>query len=189
MDEKINNHQRSPRYVNCLEFLDEDGERSAIEIEMNKQKIKDDKPVHIGVAILQWSKLLFLSFMEYLKEHLESGSYQTCYTDTDSLCLGLTKSMVFDKTESEDAKIKKMFLPIVKPEKMKSFLSTYKDWFVTTDQIEDIRCPGKLKIEFSMLEGHFVALCSKSYIAECQLEQKIATKGIPHSSKLELEVS
>ena len=156
---------------------------------MKKQKVIDDKPVHIGVAILQWSKLLFLRFMEFLKEHLEVGSYQTCYTDTDSLCLGLTRTLYFEKDESEDDKIRKMFLPIVKPEKMKSFLSIYKDWFVTNNKIEDVRCPGKMKIEFTMLEGHFIALCSKSYLAECKLEQKIATKGIPHNLKLEREVS
>ena len=47
----------------------------------------------------------------------------------------------------------------------------------------------KMKIEFTMLDGHFIALCSKSYLAECKLEQKIATKGIPHNLKLEREVS
>ena len=33
------------------------------ELTMRKKRIWDDKPVHVGVAILQWSKLIFLRYL------------------------------------------------------------------------------------------------------------------------------
>ena len=49
-----------PHFVTEAEICDDFGEVSAYEIKMRKKKIIDSKPVHIGVAILQHSKLLLL---------------------------------------------------------------------------------------------------------------------------------
>ena len=47
----------------CLtetELNSANGDFCAFEIQMKKNKVNDAKPVHLGVAILQHSKLLFL---------------------------------------------------------------------------------------------------------------------------------
>ena len=52
--------ERKPFFVDFKEFLDENGDCEGWEITMRKRKTKDDKPVHLALAILQHSKLLFL---------------------------------------------------------------------------------------------------------------------------------
>jgi len=52
--------ERSPFFKKSSEVLTEDGEVACYVTNLTKAVVKDDKPVHIGVAILQWSKLLFL---------------------------------------------------------------------------------------------------------------------------------
>ena len=46
---------------------------------MDQKKVNDDKLVHVGVAILQESKLMFLKFVQFLREFLKPGSYQPIY--------------------------------------------------------------------------------------------------------------
>jgi len=61
MDEKkVEKYVAKPLFVSETELCDELGEVSAHEIIMNKRKIIDAKPVHVGVSILQHSKLLML---------------------------------------------------------------------------------------------------------------------------------
>ena len=52
--------QRSPLCKQIIEIQDEEGEERAIEVVMKKKRIKDNKPITFGLAILQWSKLLFI---------------------------------------------------------------------------------------------------------------------------------
>ena len=52
--------ERSPLCRQTVEIQDEAGEEAAIEVTMKKKKIKDNKPIHMGLAILQWSKYLFI---------------------------------------------------------------------------------------------------------------------------------
>ena len=68
---------------NNEEILDEEGELIATEISSLPSKVKDTKPVHVSVAILQHAKLLFLRFMWFLFDHLEPGSFRSVYADTD----------------------------------------------------------------------------------------------------------
>ena len=49
-----------PRFVSMTEILDENGEPESWEVATRKKTIEDDKPVHFSLAILQYSKLLFL---------------------------------------------------------------------------------------------------------------------------------
>ena len=46
---------------------------------------------------------------------------------------------------SRKAIIAATFLPLVKPEKMESFLTDWGKWFVLEDTHEDAKIPGKLK--------------------------------------------
>ena len=57
----------------------EDQTEGIHEFVMEPRKVIDNKIVHVGVAILQQSKIMFLEFLEFLREYLVPGSYQTVY--------------------------------------------------------------------------------------------------------------
>ena len=134
---------KSPFYESNLEVYDEADNLTCYKVKMKKNKITDSKPVHIGVAILQWSKVLFIKFMYWLEEHLEDGAFKSCYADTDSMALALTRSGPEHKNPEQN--LRALFDPLVKSSKKASWEATWKEWFVTTDEIWDIRKPGKLK--------------------------------------------
>ena len=52
--------ERSPFFRKTSEVMDENGEIACYMTNLTKADVSDNKPCHIGVAILQWSKLLFL---------------------------------------------------------------------------------------------------------------------------------
>ena len=135
--------KKKPFYRGRKEVYDEHDELACYIVQMDKKHITDSKPVHIGVAILQWSKVLFIRFMYWLEEHLEEGAFKTCYADTDSMALALTRSG--PEHEIPEHNLRSLFDPLVKPSKKESWEVSWKDWFVTTDEIWDIRKPGKLK--------------------------------------------
>ena len=126
--------------------------------------------------------------MYYLKDHLIAGSYRNAYCDTDSMCIATSKTLDFDSSMDLESQYRAIFDPIVRPEMRDSWEATWKSWFVTTNAVEDQRFPGKLKLEFSMNQGHFVALAPKTYMASSSEDTKFASKGIPHTVKLQIQV-
>ena len=140
---KLIKDEKSPFFRQTLTVFDEDDNLSCYMGSLTKRKVTDDKPVHIGVSILQWSKYLFIDFMYFLEQHLIDGSFKTAYADTDSMALALTKTE--NQTGTLRQRLKGMFEPIVKPEMKSSWDQQWENWFVTTDQTWDIRRPGKLK--------------------------------------------
>ena len=78
-EKKLTKHIRSPFYKHHTALPSEDSKSDLIELVMDQKKVTDDKLVHVGVAILQESKLLFLRFVQFLREFLISGSYQPIY--------------------------------------------------------------------------------------------------------------
>ena len=129
--------------------------------------------------------------MEFIKNHLKSGSYRTTYCDTDSMCLATTQTLTVSPDADLETQYRAFFDPIVRPEMRDSWEANWKSWFVTTEQVEDQRFPGKLKLEFSMNRGHFVALAPKTYMAynaDDPKNIKLASKGVPHTVELTIEV-
>ena len=61
-EEKVVKLEAKPQFVDYKEYLDENNDLEAWEITMRKKRIQDDKPVHLSLAILQHSKLLFLRY-------------------------------------------------------------------------------------------------------------------------------
>ena len=59
-EEEVTLLERSPLCRQTIEIQDEAGQEAATEVVMRKKKIKDSKPIHMGLAILQWSKFLFI---------------------------------------------------------------------------------------------------------------------------------
>lgn len=66
----------------------EDGKIEEFEVKMDIKNVFDDKPITTGIAILQYSKMLFLRFVYFLADHLEPNSFRLAYADTDSLGIG-----------------------------------------------------------------------------------------------------
>ena len=67
----------------------EDGNIEEFEVKMDIKNVFDDKPITIGLAILQYSKMLFLQFVYFLADHLEPNSFRLVYGDTDSIGIGM----------------------------------------------------------------------------------------------------
>ena len=59
-EDKAEKQEDKPRYMHTVEIPDESGEPESWEITSRKKFVDDDKPVHFALAILQYSKLLFL---------------------------------------------------------------------------------------------------------------------------------
>ena len=76
---KLEKSIRSPFYKNHSELPSEDNKFGLVEVVMDQKKVNDDKLVHVGVAILQESKLMFLKFVQFLREFLLPGSFQPIY--------------------------------------------------------------------------------------------------------------
>ena len=109
---------------------------------------------------------------------------------------------------SREEQYRAIFDPIVRPEKRADWEREWKQWFVTTTDVEDERFPGKLKRELSIFalksfpvleefgfqNGQFVALAPKTYMSYNANPDtinpdkvKCGTKGIPHSQQIALE--
>ena len=56
-----------------------------LELNLSKTRIEDSMPVHVGNSILAYSKLHFLLFITFLRNHLRKGAYKLCYADTGML--------------------------------------------------------------------------------------------------------
>ena len=90
--------------------------------------------------------------MWFLFDHLEAGSFRTCYADTDSMAIATTRTAQFTEKMSTEERYRCVFDPIVRPEKRQSWKANWKKWFVTTNTIEDGLTPGKLKCKlFSLI--------------------------------------
>lgn len=85
--------------------------------------------------------------------------------------------------------MKKVFWPIVQPDKLDEFKTKWSDWLVLTDTVEDEKTPGKLKTEFSTGNGQMVCLAPKSYYIFCRETEtsKDGRKGIPNYVDLKLD--
>jgi hypothetical protein len=76
---KLKKFSESPFYKNDSFLTTEEGNMGIHEFVMEQRRVTDDKLVHVGVAILQHSKLMFLEFVQFLRDYLIPGSYKTVY--------------------------------------------------------------------------------------------------------------
>ena len=83
--------------------------------------------------------------MWFLFDHLEKGSFRTCYADTDSMAIATTKTIPLEDGMSTEMRYRCVFDQIIRPDMRESWEENWKKWFVTTDTIEDGLTPGKLK--------------------------------------------
>ena len=66
-DKDLERYRKNPFYRTRKDVHDENDKLACYLVKMDKKKITDSKPVHIGVAILQWSKVLFIRYVLYYR--------------------------------------------------------------------------------------------------------------------------
>ena len=95
-DKEINKLVSEPNY-HTINYISED----LSIIEMNKTKVKMNKPIYLGLSILDISKMLMYEFWyDYIKPKY-NGSVKLCYMDTDSFVMNI-KTNDFYKDISSD---------------------------------------------------------------------------------------
>ena len=185
-NEKLEVYAKKAMYKGHIDHETEDQESVLTEVTMMKQKILDDRPIHVGLAILQLSKLKLLTFVNFLEKYLDKNAFKICYVDTDSVALATTRTRSLSGKETLEGKLRKIFLPMISPDKQENFLKEWGKEFVLKDTIQNSRTPGLMKIEFDISKGIFCALSPKTYFVEDDedLNYKRSSKGIPAKVKL-----
>ena len=83
-DEKRNKLVSEPNYHTTKRFSE-----NLSAIEMRKTKVKMNKPVYLGMSILDISKMhLYKFWYDYIKPKYEDRA-KLCYTDTDSFIINI----------------------------------------------------------------------------------------------------
>ena len=147
--------------------------------------------------------------MYFLYDHLKEGSFRTGYADTDSMCLGLSRTRPIPTNATQEEYYRCLFDDLVKPSMKESWEAQWKSWFVTTNEISDQRMPGKLKCklfncslnsdllisyeylaEFGISKGHFIALSAKCYFTyDMETEgRKLGAKGCSNLNGLDVKI-
>ena len=90
-EEQIIKSVSEPNYHTTKHFTE-----SLLGIEMKKTKVRMNKPLYLGMTILDISKILMYKFCyEYIKPKY-GDSAKLCYTDTDSFIIYIFIESVFD---------------------------------------------------------------------------------------------
>ena len=85
-----------PNYHKTKHFSD-----NLLAIEMNKTKVKINKPVYIGMSILDISKTLMYEFWyDYVKPKYKDKA-KLCYTDTDSFVINIFTEDFFEDINND----------------------------------------------------------------------------------------
>ena len=63
----------------------------------------------------------------------------------NSCCIATTETRLITSNMTPEQKLRAVYDPIVKEEMRESWEKNWKSWFCTTNEVEDIRWPGKLK--------------------------------------------
>ena len=96
IDKKRNKLVSEPNY-HTINYISED----LSIIEMNKTRVKMNKPIYVGLSILDISKILMYEFWyDYMKPKY-GNRVKLCYMDTDSFIMSI-KTNVFYKDISID---------------------------------------------------------------------------------------
>ena len=145
-------------------------------VRMRHKKILCTEPTHVGVWVLQASKLRNMIAVRTMETYLNPRKFTLCYADTDSLFMCLTELHIDDCVKPE---YKDKWLRDVRPQLfVNEYCDKHKENFIQTKLKNDkwnmteecckkenkrqSREPGLLKLE---AEGHkFNALVPKSYI-------------------------
>ena len=111
------------------------------ELTKHLKTVTERYPLHCGLSVLHYSKLILMEFVLFLHEFLEKDSFEICYSDTDSMAISMTGSME----------------TLVRPEKRCEWNDAQMRWFVQDhEDARDLRRPGKMKLEWSTKDGALI---------------------------------
>ena len=138
-------------------------------VEMHKKKLLLNRPIYVGMAILDLSKLLMYDFYyKKLGEMYPQSKYELLYTDTDSLIIEIETEDVYADMASE--KYKNLFDTSNYPPNHPSFDETNR------------KVLGKMKDEcFGNPIIEFVGLRSKMYSVKSEEVNISKAKGVKNS--------
>ena len=71
---------------------------------MNKTKVKMNKPTHLGLSILEISKLLMYEFWYYYMKPKYEDNVKLCYMDTDSFMMNIKTEDSYKDVANDAAK-------------------------------------------------------------------------------------
>ena len=95
-DEKRNKLVSEPNYHTTKHFSE-----NLLAIEMKKTKVKMNKPIYLGMSILDISKTLMYKFWyDYFKPKYGDKA-KLCYTDTDSFIIHITTEDFFENISND----------------------------------------------------------------------------------------
>ena len=95
-DEKRNKLVSEPNYHTTKHFSD-----NLLAIEMKKTKVKMNKPVYLGMSILDISKMLMYEFWyDYVKPKYKDKA-KLCYMDTDSFVINIFTEDFFEDINND----------------------------------------------------------------------------------------
>ena len=95
-DKKINRLVSEPNY-HTINLISED----LSIIEMKKTKVKMNKPIYLGLPILEISKTLMYEFWyDYMKPNY-NDNVELCYTDTDSFIININTNDFYEDIASD----------------------------------------------------------------------------------------
>ena len=161
-DEKRNKLVSEPNYHTTKRFSE-----NLLAIEMKKTKVKMNKPIYLGMSILDISKTLMYKFWyDYFKPKYGDKA-KLCYTDTDSFIINTITEDFFD-TSNYDENDKRP-LPIGKNKKV---IGLFKD-----------ELGGKIMEEFCALRAKTYAYLINGYNDDDYNEEKMINKRAKGTKK------
>lgn len=154
-----------PNFKNLV-ILDE----NIVLIELNKTKILFNKPISVGMAILDISKLYLYNFhFDYMKKELKNNC-KLLYTDTDSLIYTIENNNIYD---------------LIKRDSFKFDTSDYPPNNIYNIKLLNKKIAGLMKDECKgNIITHFIGLRSKMYMYKIQSKNEInkKVKGVKQSA-------
>ena len=98
-DKRRNQLVSEPNYHTTKYFSE-----NLLAIEMKKTKVKMNKPVYLGMSILDISKTLMYEFWyDYIKPKYEDAA-KLCYMDTDSFIIHIKTEDFYEDIANDDEK-------------------------------------------------------------------------------------
>jgi hypothetical protein len=170
----------------CTSYLDEKKTQKAIispyfkdcellgeiyEVQRRKKITKQNMPIQLSCAILQYAKLTMLKFYyDFLIKYVNYDDFILMYMDTDSMYMAISADKFDD---------------IIKPELRTEYEQIKNKWFPDPNNFEyEMRTPLLFKPEF--IGDGMVALCPKLYYCLGNGKNKFSSKGTQQNNNKNL---
>ena len=169
-------YNQALKSVNTPYFRDADKFGELYEVQKRKAITKQNIPIHMSTAILNYGKLRMLQFYyDFLLKYVDRSNFNMMYMDTDSCYMAVTEENFED---------------LIKPEMNEEYEKEKNSWFPRTDTKEhfkyDSRTAGLFKVEY---EGNGM-ICLNSKLnclsGKKDVKDKFSCKGTQKNNNAQL---